>query len=232
MVLRIQGVYCPNCGEQSRCTGRRSWTCEFCRHRSGKPANVLTEAFSHKHKQVGEGLEAGMSPACAGHPDPDLWFSDEPASREARRSKEEQARRAITAMRICADCPIQQACLRYAMTDEDALRTGIWGGTFAFERVGAPVSTGKPNKPFQFQRAIRRNLIQLGLPCPTIPAELMPEYRPGRRKQLEPTPVMRKVMNLRGQGKSYEQIGNLLDMTAKKVESIVYNYHRRYGREP
>ena len=55
--------------------------------------------------------------ACAGHPDPDLWFrhDDEPA-----------------AARICATCPLRTACQAWALREDE--RDGVWGGLTEADR--------------------------------------------------------------------------------------------------
>lgn len=59
---------------------------------------------------------------CRGH-DPDLWYSHDPADKAAAR-------------RICrTGCPVQDACLDYALTTHtDSDDSGIWGGTDAPQR--------------------------------------------------------------------------------------------------
>lgn len=58
--------------------------------------------------------------ACAGHPNPELWFSPT-HTKEAQQAKE-----------ICAGCPEQRKCLAYGM--DDPYSQGIWGGYTAEER--------------------------------------------------------------------------------------------------
>ena len=60
--------------------------------------------------------------ACAGHADPDLWF---PEHGEAERRQE--------ALRICATCPVRDACLSYALSMPS--QPGIWGGTTEEDRI-------------------------------------------------------------------------------------------------
>lgn len=58
-------------------------------------------------------LELFDSAACAEHPQPDLWFSSNPASRAVARA-------------ICAVCPVSEACLATALRRGE--RYGTWGG--------------------------------------------------------------------------------------------------------
>jgi hypothetical protein len=60
--------------------------------------------------------------ACAGHPEPDLWFSDEPADRARARE-------------ICAGCPVLDGCFAAAVARGEAF--GTWGGRdFEGRRLG------------------------------------------------------------------------------------------------
>lgn len=62
--------------------------------------------------------------ACRHAGDPELFFphgSDIRALRQARRAK-----------MFCAQCPVRDECLRYALASGQA--HGIWGGTTAEER--------------------------------------------------------------------------------------------------
>lgn len=60
--------------------------------------------------------------ACAAHPDPELWF---PGTGDQRVLS-------LPAKAICADCPVQSACLDYALSFPSL--QGIWGGTTEPER--------------------------------------------------------------------------------------------------
>jgi WhiB family redox-sensing transcriptional regulator len=52
----------------------------------------------------------------------DLWFSDHPGDQ-------------LAARRACRRCPVQLACLEYALDREQTIRAwGIWGGLDAEER--------------------------------------------------------------------------------------------------
>jgi hypothetical protein len=58
-------------------------------------------------------LERFDSAACGEHPQPDLWFSGNPASRAVARA-------------ICASCPVRDSCLTGALRRGE--RYGTWGG--------------------------------------------------------------------------------------------------------
>lgn len=58
--------------------------------------------------------------ACAGHDDPDLWFSDNVAQQYA-------------AIRICRTCPVLEPCLNYAA--QLKLDDGVWGGMTPRDRT-------------------------------------------------------------------------------------------------
>ena len=59
--------------------------------------------------------------ACAGHPDPGLWFAraDDPRTGKA--------------LAICAACPVKAACLGYALSVPGL--HGTWGGTTRTQRT-------------------------------------------------------------------------------------------------
>lgn len=70
--------------------------------------------------------------ACVGH-DPEAWFADTFTQREEKRF----------ALSVCASCPVQTACLAYAMEAESGFnRWGIYGGTTpdARRRLGKEAS--------------------------------------------------------------------------------------------
>lgn len=77
--------------------------------------------------------------ACVGH-DPELWHA-EGTTRQARDAQQQAAV-------ICSTCPVQTACLMYAMDHEwnhTASRYGIWAGTTPAERqaMGKRASRGR-----------------------------------------------------------------------------------------
>ena len=61
---------------------------------------------------------AGADPLCM-QIDPELWF---PEKGDANRA----------AIRFCGQCPVQEACLRYALKTDQ--KYGIWGGLTADQR--------------------------------------------------------------------------------------------------
>lgn len=81
---------------------------------------------------------AGADPLCM-QIDPELWF---PEKGDANRA----------AIRFCGQCPVQQACLRYALKTDQ--KYGIWGGLTADQRsrlLGR--GRGRPvNRPSQSRR--------------------------------------------------------------------------------
>jgi WhiB family redox-sensing transcriptional regulator len=56
---------------------------------------------------------------CATHPDPDLWFSEDPAGVAA-------------ATALCGVCPVRSECLTSSLACGDAV--GVWGGTTPAQR--------------------------------------------------------------------------------------------------
>src|SRR5690242_4606087 len=69
-----------------------------------------------------EELDAAGAVPCR-ESDPEAWW---PVAREV---DEAPARMALAA---CSTCPVQQACLEYALAADE--RFGIWGGTLPAER--------------------------------------------------------------------------------------------------
>lgn len=63
--------------------------------------------------------DAWDSDAVCRQVDPDLWFPEEGTSN-------------VHAKRICARCPVRDACLEYALTHDE--RFGVWGGLSTRER--------------------------------------------------------------------------------------------------
>ena len=82
--------------------------------------------------------EMTMQGACAGHEEPDLWFSDsseqEGSGRIPRATSERLIKNALLALSICNRCPITKECLALGMEDEN-IDNGIWGGTMSGERL-------------------------------------------------------------------------------------------------
>jgi len=68
---------------------------------------------------------------CVGSAEPDIWHSDD-SHRE--RESDSYNSDANLAIRICKTCPVQVACLQYALEVPQAADWGIWAGTTAAER--------------------------------------------------------------------------------------------------
>ena len=82
------------------------------------PGNV--SPLTHLLDPLGESQDWRQEGMCA-QTDPDLFFPDRGDSRSRKLAKE-----------ICADCPVAQQCLDFALeTDQEY---GIWGGTTALDR--------------------------------------------------------------------------------------------------
>ena len=71
---------------------------------------------------------------CSTHPNPDLWFPEQPQGRPSRASRKIVAKQVLLAVSICQECPIKQACLTEGMKPEN-IEHGIWGGMLAGERI-------------------------------------------------------------------------------------------------
>lgn len=69
-----------------------------------------------------------MTDGLCNQSDPELFFPD----------KDAPATQVDAALRICADCPVRQACRSYAATTEQ--RHGIWGG----HRIDGPTRVKQP----------------------------------------------------------------------------------------
>lgn len=87
---------------------------------------------------------------CASHPDPDLWFPDQPQGRPTTAKRKIVASKAMLAIAICDDCPIKAECLAEGMRPEN-LEHGIWGGTLPGERI---LAAG-----LKLNRTIRRDAV-------------------------------------------------------------------------
>jgi WhiB family redox-sensing transcriptional regulator len=73
--------------------------------------------------------------ACLDH-DPELFFAPD-QERANRRNP-----RIAEAKRVCAGCPVQQECLRWALKHD--IREGVWGGLDEGERPTTRRPTRKP----------------------------------------------------------------------------------------
>lgn len=83
---------------------------------AGEPRIVLPEA------------PAWMDSAPCASADPEAFF---PAHGES----------STTARRVCAGCPLQLPCLRYAI--DNNIREGIWGGLTGIQRTRLTKKAGK-----------------------------------------------------------------------------------------
>jgi hypothetical protein len=70
--------------------------------------------------------------SCVKH-DPSLFFPETERNGSEER-KSELAMKSINALKICAECPIRQACLDNSFTSIDTINYGIFGGTLPYER--------------------------------------------------------------------------------------------------
>lgn len=203
--ISVAGVRCESCNRKGRTTGTNDWTCQHCG--ATNPASVektnRPEAVNLNHLRVGEGLTRDMNPACYNSPTPEIWFSDEPPGRGMNRN--ERIAKAKSALLICAECPIQQACLKYAMTDADAVLHGIWGGTFAFERAIKEYKGASLRSAFKWQGELRKLFQKEGLLCPPIPQDLQAATIDSVTKRRR-----KKVQELTEQGKLPREIADIL----------------------
>jgi len=111
-------------------------------------------------------LQEDPRAACRGH-DPAYWFpegydhNNTPAALEAKR--------------ICHTCPLEAACLKYALTMERRMnvqgRAGIWGGKDEVERYELScqkTTTGRVLQPCGTNGAYKRHL-HSGTDCRSLP---------------------------------------------------------------
>lgn len=69
------------------------------------------------------------TPACAGHPDPELWFPEG----EGVVKGWQNTPRVKQAIKICNTCPVKQECFEWSAQFIDM--NGIWGGRNTIERA-------------------------------------------------------------------------------------------------
>lgn len=69
--------------------------------------------------------------ACAGHPDPDIFFPEVTQGR-GHQGRAIHSPAAKAAREICASCPVRVDCQSFAL-DNDGI-VGIWGGLLATQR--------------------------------------------------------------------------------------------------
>lgn len=209
--IAVKGLTCPDCGRKnSGVIGVNDWTCEGCGERHDahleRPAY---KAFSGIAKNVGEWKpQAETYGACYDSLTPEIFFADE----TPKENEYYAYQQALVAMRLCNECPIQQACLKYATTDQDAIKYGIWGGTFAFERL--KIGTRKSSNSHAYQRRLRKRLIaEHGLTCPPIPDKVVKE-----KKQRIPHNYDKRVRILHEQGLTPIEIRRTLKCSMAQVE--------------
>lgn len=78
-----------------------------------------------------------MNGLCAGHSNPDLWYSDvvETGGVKAKLSfVRKMIENTQEAVAICNACPVKQACFDKGMQPEN-IDHGIWGGSLSGERI-------------------------------------------------------------------------------------------------
>lgn len=75
-----------------------------------------------------------MRGSCSTHPQPDLWFPEQPQGRPSNAKRKLLADKVMLAIAICEGCPVKQACLDEGMKIEN-IEHGIWGGLMAGERI-------------------------------------------------------------------------------------------------
>jgi WhiB family redox-sensing transcriptional regulator len=77
--------------------------------------------------------------ACAGHPNPDLWFPYDSDSFPA-------AREALT---VCCACPVRTACRAEAFAHPETSSHGVWGGLIEAQRRRTRLAAGTPAYPYR-----------------------------------------------------------------------------------
>jgi len=55
-------------------------------------------------------------------------------------SSGDETRRLLRAVKTCLTCPVRGECLRYACSEDDSLRNGVYGGTTKWERQAVMTS--------------------------------------------------------------------------------------------
>lgn len=84
------------------------------------------------YRQLAVAIEAAEdSPPCQ-TTDPEIWFSDD---------TEGSGTHYKLAKKLCAQCPVQDLCLQFALASEEAY--GVWGGLNPRERRAMRVAAGR-----------------------------------------------------------------------------------------
>jgi hypothetical protein len=122
-------------------------------------------------------LKPDDQPRCADPAyDPDIWFP-EPTGR-AEIGKQLHLKKAMSdavlAMSVCATCPLQAACVEYAMESLETIHYGIYGGTLPYERQAA-VGAGDVSNTITWQGKIRKMADDKGIIVPYIAKRERPE---------------------------------------------------------
>jgi hypothetical protein len=102
--------------------------------------------------------------SCVKH-DPSLFFPETERNGSEER-KSELAMKSINALKICAECPIRQACLDNSFTSIDTINYGIFGGTLPYERREAigKKSREMNNNTTYYQHTYRKIADEQGVP--------------------------------------------------------------------
>jgi len=122
-------------------------------------------------------LNPDDQPLCADPAyDPEMWFP-EPAGRgnpnlDTRINA--TLSRAVTAMQICTICPLQLACIEYAMESLETIHYGIYGATLPIDRQRA-VGAGDISNTQTWQSRIRKMANEKDIPVPYIAKRERPE---------------------------------------------------------
>ena len=92
-------------------------------HRPGYGSQRTTnggDRVTNRLMRVRPSVQWRESALCAGHPERDWWFPNDPEDGAAR------------AVAICRACPVQAECRNFAITTGQT--EGVWGGTTPAER--------------------------------------------------------------------------------------------------
>ena len=98
-----------------------------------------------------------MKGLCSTHPQPDMWFPEQPKGRPTMAKRKRLADSAMLAIGICQDCPIKAECLAEGMKPEN-IEHGIWGGMLAGERIlmaGIPTNRTIRSDAITFAEGVR-----------------------------------------------------------------------------
>lgn len=82
----------------------------------------------NKWEALSEAIDAAPTVVPCTNTDPDLWFPD-----DSDRGQSDTRSRYRVAKKLCAECPVQQLCLEYAIIQQEEY--GMWGGLTPVERL-------------------------------------------------------------------------------------------------